>query len=78
MYLGVKLNDIVEFETISTKSELYKRLIEEMKHKFKGGIYPETQILLTYNSNHIEGSKLSLDQIRYIFETNTIGIDEKE
>ena len=77
-YLGVKLCDIVEFETVSNESILYHRLNEEMNHKIKGGIYHETQILLTYNSNHIEGSMLSIDQTRYIFETNTIGANEKE
>lgn len=41
--------------------------------KLKGGIYHRTQIDLTYNSNRIEGSKLTYDQTRYIFETNTIG-----
>ena len=41
----------------------------------KGGIYHRTQIDLTYNSNHIEGSKLTHDQTRYIFETNTIGVE---
>ena len=39
-----------------------------------GGIYHKVQIELTYNSNHIEGSRLTHDQTRYIFETNTIGI----
>ena len=39
-----------------------------------GGIYHRTQIDLTYNSNHIEGSRLTKEQTRYIFETNTIGI----
>ena len=39
-----------------------------------GGIYHRTQIDLTYNSNHIEGSRLTHDQTRYIFETNTIGM----
>ena len=43
--------------------------------KMKGGIYHRTQIDLTYNSNHIEGSKLTHDQTRYIFETNTIGVE---
>lgn len=37
-----------------------------------GGIYHKIQIELTYNSNHIEGSKLTHDQTRYIFETNTV------
>lgn len=44
----------------------------------KGGIYHKVQIDLTYNSNHIEGSKLTHDQTRYIFETNTIGVDMVE
>ena len=42
-----------------------------------GGIYHKIQIELTYNSNHIEGSRLTHDQTRYIFETNTIGITDK-
>ena len=41
----------------------------------KGSIYHRTQIDLTYNSNHIEGSRLTHDQTRYIFETNTIGVE---
>ncbi|MGZ7441781.1 hypothetical protein [Paenibacillus sp. TH7-28] len=47
-------------------------LQEEMKMGLKGGLYHQTQIKLTYNSNRIEGSKLSEDQTRYIFETNTL------
>ena len=47
----------------------------EKKSSIKGGIYHKIQIELTYNSNHIEGSKLTHDQTRYIFETNTIGIE---
>ena len=48
-------------------------LREEMEAKLSGGLYNETQVRLTYNSNRIEGSKLSEDQTRLIFETNTIG-----
>jgi DNA-binding Xre family transcriptional regulator len=73
-YLSVNINDIVSFVTVENPSVLYQRLKEEMLHKIKGSIYHETQILLTYNSNHIEGSQLSADQTRYIFETNTIGL----
>ena len=52
------------------------RILKEQKDmKLKGGIYHKTQIELTYNSNHIEGSKLTHDQTRYIFETNTIGVE---
>ncbi len=53
---------------------LLERLRLEKKASLKGGIYHKIQIELTYNSNHIEGSKLTHDQTRYIFETNTIGI----
>ena len=52
-------------------------LLREKKSKLSGGIYHKVQIELTYNSNHIEGSKLTHDETRYIFETNTIGIDNK-
>ena len=48
---------------------------QEREARLKGGIYHKTQIDLTYNSNHIEGSRLTHDQTRYIFETNTIGIE---
>lgn len=52
---------------------LLNNLKEQKDMKLKGGIYHRTQIDLTYNSNRIEGSKLTHDQTRYIFETNTIG-----
>lgn len=52
-------------------------LREQKKMKLKGSIYHRTQIDLTYNSNHIEGSRLSHEQTRYIFETNTIGITDQ-
>ena len=57
-------------------SPLLKVLREQKASKLKGSIYHRTQIDLTYNSNHIEGSKLTHDQTRYIFETNTIGITD--
>lgn len=50
-------------------------LQSEQSAKTKGGIYHKVQVDLTYNSNHIEGSRLTHDQTRYIFETNTIGGD---
>ena len=50
---------------------------EQKASKYSGGIYHKTQIDLTYNSNHIEGSRLTHDQTRYIFETNTIGIENE-
>ena len=52
-------------------------LREQKASKYFGGIYHKTQIDLTYNSNHIEGSRLTHDQTRYIFETNTIGIENE-
>lgn len=57
-------------------SPLLQTLKEQKNSKTKGGIYHRLQIDLTYNSNHIEGSKLTHDQTRYIFETNTIGVSE--
>ena len=50
-------------------------LRQEKEARLKGGIYHRTQIDLTYNSNHIEGSHLTHDQTRYIFEINTIGFE---
>ena len=57
-------------------SPLLNALREQKEMRMKGGIYHRTQIDLTYNSNHIEGSRLSHEQTRYIFETNTIGITD--
>ncbi len=54
---------------------LLERLQAEKESSFAGGIYHKIQVELTYNSNRIEGSKLSQEQTRYIFETNTIGIE---
>ncbi len=54
-------------------SPLLSALREQKASRLKGGIYHRIQIDLTYNSNHIEGSRLTHDQTRYIFETNTIG-----
>ena len=53
-------------------------LREQKEAGLKGNIYHRTQIDLAYNSNHIEGSRLTHEQTRYIFETNTIGIKENE
>jgi Fic family protein len=57
---------------------LLELLQEEMKMGLKGGLYHQTQIKLAYNSNRIEGSRLSEDQTRYIFETNTINVEPEE
>lgn len=58
-------------------SPLLKRLREEKEARIRGGIYHRTQVDLTYNSNHIEGSRLTHEQTRYIFETNTIGVSDQ-
>lgn len=55
-----------------TNNNLLNILQEEKNMGLKGGIYHKTQVLLTYNSNHIEGSKLSEDETNLIFETNTV------
>ncbi len=60
---------------VETDNNLLNVLRKEKSTKLKGGIYHKTQVNLTYNSNHIEGSKLTEEQTRHIFETNTIGID---
>ena len=52
-------------------------LLEEKEGQVNGGIYHKLQIEMTYNSNHIEGSKLTHDQTRYIYETKTIGVTEE-
>ena len=54
---------------------LLEILQEEKSSGYSGGIYHKTQIELTYNSNHIEGSSLTHEQTRYIFETNTISTE---
>ena len=56
---------------------LLQVLREQKSSKMSGGIYHKIQIELTYNSNHMEGSRLTHDQTRYIFETNTIGFENE-
>ena len=68
-------------ERISQKKEQSLTVLdifqEEKRSSYSGGIYHKLQIDLTYNSNHIEGSRLTHDQTRYIFETNTIGVQDE-
>ena len=61
----------------NNKKTLLDILKLEKESKLKGGIYHKVQIELTYNSNHIEGSRLTHDQTRYIYETNTIGLTDE-
>jgi Fic family protein len=59
-------------------NNLSQYLVEEMQAKRKGGLYHKTQVKLAYNSNRIEGSRLTEEQTRYIFETRTIGFKDEE
>ena len=61
----------------NNKKTLLDILKLEKESKLNGGIYHKVQIELTYNSNHIEGSRLTHDQTRYIYETNTIGLTDE-
>lgn len=76
-FLHCQPGDIMEMESEADKSTLLYRLREEKKIKLKGGIYHQTQVKLAYNSNHMEGSRLTEEQTRYIYETNTIGLDKE-
>ncbi len=71
--------DAVQPDRINKAKKQPQTLLEVLKtertNKISGGIYHKIQIDLTYNSNHIEGSRLTHDQTRYIYETNTIGAD---
>lgn len=60
------------------KNTLLEMLKEEKEMGLKGGIYHTTQIKFAYNTNHIEGSRLSEEQTRYIYETNTIAPEGEE
>ena len=66
-------------ERINKQSQrtLLDILREEKASRYSGGIYHKTQIELTYNSNHMEGSRLTHEQTRYIFETNTLGVENE-
>lgn len=62
---------------VKRERTLINVLCEEKKARIKGGIYHKLQIEMTYNSNHIEGSRLSEDQTRLIFETKTISVSNE-
>ena len=61
-------------KSANNSGALLSVLKKEKAAQIHGGIYHKIQIELTYNSNHIEGSRLTHDQTRYIYETNTVGI----
>lgn len=72
-YIG-ESPDVIMREISDNK--ILQVLREEKDMKLSGGLYHELQVRMTYNSNHIEGSKLSEDQTRLIFETNTIDVGD--
>lgn len=72
-FLSCEVDDL--YKTVAD-NPLLRTLQEEKSIQMSGGLYHELQVRMTYNSNHIEGSKLSEDQTRYIFETNTVDIGE--
>ncbi len=63
---------------MSEELNLLDVLLEEKRMHLKGGLYHQTQVKLAYNSNRIEGSRLSEEQTRYIFETNTLDVPQGE
>lgn len=72
-YLGLPADDIVREVSDNI---ILQTLRDEKEMKLSGGIYHELQVRMTYNSNHMEGSRLSEEQTRLIFETNTIDIGD--
>lgn len=72
-YLDCQPGAILSYEKKFDENSALFRLREEMEMKLKGGLYHQTQIRFAYNSNHIEGSRLTEDQTRSIYETHTIG-----
>ena len=78
---GIFLKMRKKSERSNKKREKQRTLLdilqEERKSAYFGGIYHKTQIELTYHSNRMDGSRLTHDQARYIFETNTIGVEKE-
>ena len=77
VFLNCQPGDIMEMQKEVDKTTLLYQLREEKRIRLKGGIYHQTQVKLAYNSNHMEGSRLTEDQTRYIYETNTIGVEQE-
>lgn len=72
-FLECAVSDLYQ---IISDNPILQTLREEKSIRMPGGLYHELQVRMTYNSNHIEGSKLSEDQTRLIFETNTVDVGE--
>ena len=73
-FFGITIDELLKDEEKFDFSNVnvLKALREQKKMKLKGNLYHQTQVSFAYNTNHIEGSTLTEDQTRYIFETNTI------
>lgn len=72
-YFDCQPGAILSYEKEIDESSVLFKLREEQGMRLKGGLYHQTQIRLAYNSNHMEGSRLTEDQTRSIYETRTIG-----
>lgn len=75
-YLDCQPGAILSYEKETDENSILFKLREEQEMKLKGGLYHQTQVRLAYISNHMEGSRLTEDQTRSIYETQTIGITE--
>lgn len=72
---GVTIDELLKYDEENidiSRINLLEILREQKEMKLNGNLYHNTQIMFAYNTNHIEGSKLTEDQTRYIYETNTI------
>lgn len=70
---NISIDELIKEETFDiSKINILKVLREQKEMKLKGNLYHNTQIVFAYNTNHIEGSKLTEEQTRYIYETNTL------
>ena len=75
-YFDCQPGAILSYEKEIDENSILFKLREEQSMRLKGGLYHQTQIRLAYNSNHMEGSRLTEDQTRSIYETQTIGVTE--
>ena len=77
---GITIDELLKNEDEKfdiSKIDILECLKEQKEMRLKGNLYHNTQVIFAYNTNHIEGSKLTEDQTRYIFETNTILFEEQ-
>ena len=75
-YFDCQPGAILSYDKDVDENSILYKLREEQSVKMKGGLYHQTQVRLAYNSNHMEGSRLTEDQTRSIYETQTIGVTE--